>query len=409
MSHTLSIAELPTHVHQMTASAHQAAGGTPGPTVILAQSSGAALYANASNLVGMHAASIANAGASQAHENMQPYLTLTYCIALQGIFPTPELGGEPMAQPYVGEIRIFAGSFAPAGWAFCDGQLPADLRERDAVPAHRHDLRRRRPGDLRAAGPAGPRCRSTRAPGSTYQPQTGGVEAVTLTVNQIPAHTHPLAGDAQPGKRDRPGQPGARAHARRRRSRPTAPTTRPSSLHAVGRQRRSAAASRTTNMQPYLCVDFIISLFGIFPSPDLGAAHVRPVRRRDPHLRLQFAPTGWAQCNGQLMPITQNTALFSLLGTFYGGNGKSTFALPEPPGIGSDAPRAGAGAGRPLPGRAGGTETVTLLESEIPAHTHAVTGSGSDANSQTPNGPKLASGIGIGRFGQPDPPDAAPT
>lgn len=83
-----------------------------------------------------------------------------------------------------------------------------------------------------------------------------------------------------------------------------------------------------------------------------------------------FAPKGWAFCNGQLMPISQNTALFSLLGTTYGGDGKSTFALPNMQG---NAPmQAGQGPGLSLRdlGETGGEQTVTLLQTEIPAHTH---------------------------------------
>lgn len=83
-----------------------------------------------------------------------------------------------------------------------------------------------------------------------------------------------------------------------------------------------------------------------------------------------FAPTGWAQCNGQLLPISQNTALFSLLGTTYGGDGKTTFALPD---LAGRAPlHAGQGPGlsvRDL-GEQGGTSQVTLLSSEIPSHSH---------------------------------------
>jgi microcystin-dependent protein len=85
-----------------------------------------------------------------------------------------------------------------------------------------------------------------------------------------------------------------------------------------------------------------------------------------------FAPTGWAQCNGQLMPISQNTALFSLLGTFYGGDGKSTFALPNLEG--SCALFWGQGGGLSLYdlGQQSGSQFITLLTSEIPAHTHGV-------------------------------------
>src|SRR5256714_5122042 len=90
-----------------------------------------------------------------------------------------------------------------------------------------------------------------------------------------------------------------------------------------------------------------------------------------------FAPTGWAGCDGQLMPISQNTALFSLVGTFYGGDGKSTFALPNMQG---NAPMFwGQGPGLSLHdlGETGGSETVTLLESEIPAHSHTLNASNS--------------------------------
>jgi len=83
-----------------------------------------------------------------------------------------------------------------------------------------------------------------------------------------------------------------------------------------------------------------------------------------------FAPRGWAFCDGQLLPISQNTALFSLLGTFYGGDGKSTFALPDMQG---NAP-VGAGDGPGLSprflGETAGSSSVTLLVSEIPLHNH---------------------------------------
>ena len=101
-----------------------------------------------------------------------------------------------------------------------------------------------------------------------------------------------------------------------------------------------------------------------------------------------FAPTGWAQCNGQLLPISQNTALFSLLGTFYGGDGKSTFALPNLQG--NAALHAGASNGPGLSqrflGEEGGEPTVTLLITEMPAHTHA-------PNAKTPGGTANPNGL----------------
>jgi microcystin-dependent protein len=83
-----------------------------------------------------------------------------------------------------------------------------------------------------------------------------------------------------------------------------------------------------------------------------------------------FAPKGWAWCDGQLMPLSQNTALFSLLGTTYGGNGKSNFALPDLQGSAPMHPGQGQGLSLYDLGQTGGSETVTLITSEIPAHTH---------------------------------------
>ena len=79
-----------------------------------------------------------------------------------------------------------------------------------------------------------------------------------------------------------------------------------------------------------------------------------------------FAPKGWAWCDGQLLPLSQNTALFSLLGTTYGGNGKSNFALPDLQGRAPMHPDQGPGLSLHDLGETGGSETVTLLESEMP-------------------------------------------
>jgi len=85
-----------------------------------------------------------------------------------------------------------------------------------------------------------------------------------------------------------------------------------------------------------------------------------------------FPPTGWAFCNGQLLPISQNTALFSLLGTTYGGDGKSTFALPDLQGRVPMQPGQGQGLSLRDLGEMSGSETITLLQTEMPIHTHFV-------------------------------------
>jgi microcystin-dependent protein len=108
-----------------------------------------------------------------------------------------------------------------------------------------------------------------------------------------------------------------------------------------------------------------------------------------------FAPTGWAQCNGQLLPISQNTALFSLLGTFYGGDGKSTFALPD---LQESVPvheGQGQGLSQYFLGQQSGTQFITLLESEMPLHTHNFTASEEQANENNAANNVPAGGVAI--------------
>ena len=129
-----------------------------------------------------------------------------------------------MAQPYVGEIRMFAGNFAPAGWMFCEGQLlpisenetlfqligttyGGDGESTFALP----DLRGRIP---------------IHQGNGFILAETGGAEEITLTVQQIPAHTHPLLGSARPATDERAGEQRVRHEHRHRRSSPTAPTSR---------------------------------------------------------------------------------------------------------------------------------------------------------------------------------------
>lgn len=119
-----------------------------------------------------------------------------------------------------------------------------------------------------------------------------------------------------------------------------------------------------------------------------------------------FAPNGWAFCNGQLLPLSQNTALFSLLGTTYGGDGSSEFALPNLRGRAPMQPGQGPGLSLHDLGETGGSETTTLLVSEMPAHAHALMASpnpgetpGPDNPDGSPNG--LARSVGGSVYGEP--------
>ena len=110
-----------------------------------------------------------------------------------------------------------------------------------------------------------------------------------------------------------------------------------------------------------------------------------------------FAPRGWAFCDGQLLPISQNTALFSLLGTTYGGDGRSNFALPNLQGSAPMHPGQGPGLSLHDLGETGGSDTVTLLESEIPAHTHSLMAVNAGASLNAP-GPDRALARSSGGF-----------
>lgn len=166
-----------------------------------------------------------------------------------------------MAQPYVGEIRMFAGNFAPAGWMFCEGQLlpisenetlfqligttyGGDGQSTFALP----DLRGRIP---------------VHQGNGFILAETGGAEEITLTVNQVPAHSHPFLASTAIANQSAPGNNVVAQSAAADLYVEDVPdvSMAPQAIGAVG------GSQPHTNFQPYLCVDFIISLFGIFPSP----------------------------------------------------------------------------------------------------------------------------------------------
>jgi microcystin-dependent protein len=105
-----------------------------------------------------------------------------------------------------------------------------------------------------------------------------------------------------------------------------------------------------------------------------------------------FAPTGWAFCDGQLMPIQQNTALFALLGTTYGGNGTTNFALPDLQGRAALHPGQGQGLSHRQRGESLGAESVTLLESQMPAHSHGTRASTEDGELKMPAADRILGG-----------------
>ncbi|MDP1622770.1 MAG: tail fiber protein [Bacteroidales bacterium] len=123
-----------------------------------------------------------------------------------------------------------------------------------------------------------------------------------------------------------------------------------------------------SNLQPYLCMNYCIALFGYYPSP----SGIDPFIGEVELFAFSFAPNGWAQCNGQLMPIAQYSALFSLLGTTYGGNGLTTFSLPDLRGRMPVGQGQGPGLTPRTIGEMSGSESIYLTIPNLPSHTHTI-------------------------------------
>ena len=166
-----------------------------------------------------------------------------------------------MAQPYVGEIRMFAGNVAPAGWIFCEGQL-LPISENETLFQL---IGTTYGGDGESTfGVPDLRGRIPLHNGPQFQiAETGGTEEVVLTSQQMPVHTHPLMTTTAIGTAANPsGQVlGASGAGNLYRQSPASQALAPQTVSPVGGQQPH------TNFQPYLCVDFILSLYGIFPSP----------------------------------------------------------------------------------------------------------------------------------------------
>lgn len=283
-------------------------------------------------------------GGGLPHENVQPSLAVNHLIALQGTYPSRNKD----ADPFLGEVTMFGGNFAPRGWALCDGQL---------LPIAQHTalfslLGTTYGGDGRTTfGLPDLRGRTAIHPGSAAGGtdwrlgQRTGVEDVTLTVAQLPAHSHTLP--SPPGMTDPTG--GDLPH---------------------------------TNMQPSLGLNHTIALSGIYPSRNKG---LDPFIGQIDMYAFNFAPRGWAMCDGQLLPITQNTALFSLLGTTYGGDGRTTFGLPDLQGRTPMHVGVGPGLTPRWLGQATGVEQLALTLGQMPAHDHTLPPS-SDVTGDTGGG-----------------------
>jgi microcystin-dependent protein len=270
-----------------------------------------------------------SAGQGQPINNMQPYVGINYLIALQGVFPPR----SRRLDPFVAEIIMFAGNFAPKGFAFCQGQI-LSISQNTAL----FSLLGTTYGGNGLSTFALPnlmdRVVMGAGQGSGLQNyvlgSSVGESSHAFSLNEIPSHTHVLSSGNS-----------------------TLPT---------------GGSLPFNNAQPSLVVNYIISLFGVYPSP---------ARRRlqgagsDPYVGDiivfpgNFAPAGWQLCDGTLLDISSFATLFNLIGTTYGGDGATTFAVPD---LRGRVP-VHTGAGISL-GQLFGSETVTLAVPKLAAHIH---------------------------------------
>jgi microcystin-dependent protein len=265
---------------------------------------------------------------------LQPSLALNYAVAIFGNFPSE---GVATAPTWYGQVRMFAGETLPAGYVSTDGQL-LPINQNTSLFA----LLGTRYGGNGQVTFALPDLRGRTvihtgsADGITNHPLASmvGAETVTLAANQLATHQHSVL--------------------------PPADMTHP-----------AGDGQSFNNMQPSLALNYIICTQGNFPSPGLGAAE--PFLGQLAVFAGDFAPRNWAFANGQILPISQNTALFSLLGTAYGGNGQTTFALPDLQGRTIVGTGEGPGLSQRSTGEEPGSENTALTVNQLPAHAHTYT------------------------------------
>ena len=273
-------------------------------------------------------------GGNAPISTVQRSLALTPLIRQVGIFPQQDTA--PVGT--LAELTWFAGNFAPGGYAMAAGQL-LPINQNQALFAllgttyGGNGQTNFALPDLRGRAPIG----TGQAPGFANRNLGGqyGSQTSTMTLGQMPNHDH----------------------------------TTPS----IGGVTSFVGGSQTQDtVQPTLALNYVIAVEGIFPSNGGGGTINEPLLGQVNLFAGNFAPDGWMYCDGSLLSIAGNTALFSLLGTTYGGDGQSTFALPDL----RDAIPVGAGQSAFSSwtlGELRGGDTITLTESQMPAHAHEFT------------------------------------
>jgi len=277
---------------------------------------------------------------------------------------------DAFLDPYIGEIRLFAFDMPVKGWLKCDGTL-LPINGNEAL----FSLIQTTYGGDGFTSFAIPDLQS-RVPLSVGEGyglgKYGGEESVTLQVEHLPAHRHTVNSNNGGGKENAGGNLWGNSSHNVYAPEPGTITMNPATVQSYG------GGDGHENRIPFQAINYFIAITGEYPSPD-GKFISDPYLSELRIFSFDFAPMGWVPCNGQLLPINQNQALYSLLGIVYGGNGVSTFGVPDlkarvPMHTGPTMPR----------GMGGGEAEHTLTLNEMPVHAHTPLASSDTRNSISP-------------------------
>jgi microcystin-dependent protein len=354
---TLRVSELAAHHHQLFGSSGN------GNTNLL---QGQVLSANPTQVynalrpfpnAAMDPRSIALAGGDDPHDNLQPYVVLSWIVSLVGGNREESIGPEA----FLSELRCVSFSSAASGWLMCNGQLLA-INEHKTLYSL---LGTTYGGDGRVT--FGLPNLQGRAPMHMSEVHTlgevGGEYTHTLSVAELPKHVHALQGIAATS-----GKTTAAGHMLANTSGGLAIYGPPNSLAPMfpGDVSNNGGNRAHANQSPFLVMTWIIASVGRYPGGNLQTAYVGEIRV----FPFGSAPPGWNSCNGQILRISENMTLFLLLGTTYGGDGVNNFALPNLQGAIPIGQAPGRRDGKYSLGESAGSDTVALTGSEMPSHTH---------------------------------------
>jgi microcystin-dependent protein len=374
-THVLFPFEVPAHQHAMQATNVSASDSVPNGAVLGAAAN---LYADPGSLVALHPDSVSPFVGNKSHENMQPYLVLTWCICTDGVPPNGSGGSTSVT---TGEIRMYAGRYElPVGWLFCHGQqlsqadnqpLFGAIREQfggDASTFNVPDMRGRVPLHTGRGLPFG---------------RSGGSEMVKLAPDELPSHRHTALATTTQGTSPNPGghvlaaSPSLDMYVQEA---PTAPLAAESVGESFPDPNRQVQPHE--NRQPYAVTNFMIATDAEAPGKFPGEVRA---------FAFDGLPDGWLACSGTLVETAACRPLYGMIGVTYGSRGTDWFGLPNfvqrvPVGTGLGPGQSGPeNDGQPYDvGAKGGEVSVSLTDAQIPSHDHRLLASALAADLQSP-------------------------